>query len=82
DQLGLSVRSGALVIGVVDGGPAARAGIQPGDVIRSFDGRAVTSVEDFSAELRSVDPGQTVTLTVNRDGKNVKLRATVTDRPT
>ncbi|WP_372517742.1 S1C family serine protease [Frankia tisae] len=82
DQLGLTVRSGALVIGVVSGGPAAQAGIQPGDVIRSFDGRAVTSIEDFSAELRTVDPGQTVTLTVNRDGRNVKLKVTATDRPT
>ncbi|EIV91469.1 S1C family serine protease [Frankia sp. QA3] len=82
DQLGLAVRSGALVLGVVRGGPADRAGIRPGDVIRSFDGRAVISVEDFSAELRSVDPGQTVTLTVNRDGENVKVKVTVTDRPT
>jgi S1-C subfamily serine protease len=82
DQLGLGVRSGALVLAVVPGGPADQAGIQPGDVIRSFDGRPIITVEDLTTRLRAASPGATVTLVVNRDGQNRAFQVTVTDRPT
>ncbi|WP_285901413.1 S1C family serine protease [Frankia sp. AiPs1] len=60
-QLGLDVTTGVLVLAVVAGGPADHAGIRPGDVIRTFNGKPVTSTEDFFADLRGLQPEQKVT---------------------
>lgn len=80
--LGLDVDSGALVLNVSDGSPGQRAGLRTGDVIVSFDGKPVTSAEQFSARLRDVSPGDTVTIGIDRDGGNRQIRVTVTDQPT
>lgn len=51
--------------GVVDGGPADLAGIQPGDVITAIDGRPVTQVDELVVAIRALAPGDDVTLTVS-----------------
>lgn len=80
--LGLDVDSGALVLDVTDNSPGQKAGLRPGDVILSFDGKPVSSAEDFSARLRAVAPGDTVALGIDRDGNNRQIQVTVTDQPT
>jgi len=51
-----------------------------GDVIEAIDGKAVTSAEDLAAVMQH-KPGDTVTVTVLRDGSTQQLKATLTQRP-
>ena len=64
---------------VVPGGPAAKAGLKPGDVITAVNGKSVASVDQFVGTIASYLPGDTVRLTVKRDGQtkqfSVKLGA-------
>lgn len=55
--------------GVVSGGPADEAGIEPGDVITQIDGRVITRGDELVVAIRAKAPGDTVTLTVLRDGE-------------
>ena len=52
------VSSGALVVAVVPGTPAAAAGLAAGDVITSFNGKPITSVADLSTAIHADKPGQ------------------------
>lgn len=54
---------------IVPGGPAERAGIQPGDLIVAFEGRPVTDPDELIVAIRAQRPGDTVTLTIRRDGE-------------
>lgn len=55
---------GALVIQVTPGGPAAKAGIQPGEVITNVGGTPVGSLSDLQTALAQLTPGQTVKVTL------------------
>jgi serine protease Do len=77
EPLGLSEARGALVRVVEQGGPAAAAGIEPGDVIVSFDGKAVNRSDDLVEMVSRTKPGTTVPLEVMRDGRRTTLRVTV-----
>lgn len=81
EQLGLGQTRGIVVLDVVKGGPAARAGITPGDVITMVDGTALETVEAFLAALRPHAPGDTVTVTLLRDGKRQEAKVTLSNRP-
>ena len=70
---------GAMVQGVMAGGPAAVAGLKPPDVIQTLDGEAVTSYEAFVGRIREMTPGTEVRLGVWRDGRQVEIRAQVGD---
>jgi S1-C subfamily serine protease len=74
--LGTGTDRGVLVRDVTAGGPAAAAGLRPGDVITGFGGTSVATVEAFLGELRGVDPGDRTELTIVRDGKEQKLPVT------
>lgn len=63
-----SAGQGLRLTGVRAGSPAEQAGLVAGDVIVEFDGRAVKDLYDFSDALYSHKPGDTVTLTVVRNG--------------
>ena len=80
-QLGLDRARGVVLLEVVDDGPAARAGLRPGDVLIRMDDAAIDSVEDLFGELRQRKPGSQVRLTVIRDGKEQQVTATLVDRP-
>jgi S1-C subfamily serine protease len=72
---------GALVNNVAQGSPAAAAGIQQGDVITALNGQPVTSESDLLVALAHAKPGQTVSITVNRNGQNVTLHARLGELP-
>jgi serine protease Do len=78
--LGVAVESGALVLGVEGGGPAASAGLQPGDVIVGLADHEVGSVEDLLGALRDTDPGQQVSLTLMRAGERREVTVQIGSR--
>jgi S1-C subfamily serine protease len=80
-QLGMDQAAGVLVLAVGAGTPAAKAGLQPGDVVVRLDDKAVDTVEDLFGELRQHRPGDRVTLTVVRDRRQRQLTATLADNP-
>jgi predicted metalloprotease with PDZ domain len=69
--------SGATVLVVDAGGPAQRAGLQPGDVITQVDGQPITSPGVLDAAIAGKQPGQQVQLLVNRYGQSLVLYATL-----
>lgn len=69
--------SGATVLVVDAGGPAQRAGVQPGDVITQVDGQPITSPGVLDAAIAAKQPGQQVQLVVNRYGQSLVLYATI-----
>ena len=66
---------GARVAGITDNGPAAAAGLREGDVITAVNGTPVADATDLIVDVRSLAPGDQVTLTVDSDGteREVKL---------
>ena len=77
DSLGLSKQQGALVTGVEAGAPADKAGVQAGDVIIRFDGKAVERISDLPRMVGSTKPGTHSTITVLRRGQTKDLSVTV-----
>lgn len=67
----LKVESGALVVRVEEGGPAEAVGLRPGDAIVAFGGKVVTDLHHFHALLADRKSGETVTITVWRDGQTL-----------
>jgi S1-C subfamily serine protease len=68
---------GAQVVNVDTGGAAAAAGIQQGDVITEFDGRAIGSSTELQVVVLDHDPGQTVTVVFARQGQQHSVRVTL-----
>jgi putative serine protease PepD len=62
---------------IVPGGPAETAGLQAGDVILALDGKAVDGSAELIVAIRSKSPGDTVTLTVRRDGSERTYEVTL-----
>jgi Do/DeqQ family serine protease len=72
---------GVIVTGVLRGGPAAQAGLRPGDVITQLAGKTVASVAALLTGVSALPPGQPAPLTVLRQGKSVALSVTPAQRP-
>ena len=81
EQLGLARGEGVLVLDVVEGSPAAGAGLQPGDVVTSLGEEPVASVEAFLGALRGLDPGQRVPLVRVRQGDEQTVELTLGESP-
>jgi serine protease Do len=77
DSLGLPKTDGAAVGSVEEDSPAAKAGVEVGDVILKIDGRTVEGSADLSRTIRAVRPGQKITLSVWRAGKMRDIVITV-----
>jgi serine protease Do len=75
DSFKLDRPEGALVASVEKGGPAEKAGLQPGDVIRSVDGQAIVASGDLPAIIVQSMPGQRVRMEVWRQGRKVDVTA-------
>jgi serine protease Do len=79
DSLGLNKAEGAVVGSIEDGSPAAKAGLEVGDVIQKIDGHAVEGSADLSRTIRSLKPGTKVNLSVWRAGKARDIVVTVAE---
>jgi serine protease Do len=73
--------SGALVQDVTPGGPADKAGIKSGDVIRKLEGKTVGDSGQLTAMVTDMNPGTEVALDILRDGKPMTIRVTLGERP-
>jgi putative serine protease PepD len=69
--------AGAPVASVASGGPAAKAGVQAGDVVTKIGSRLVQTSDDLVAATRAHQPGDQVTLTIQRAGKAVTVTVTL-----
>jgi len=79
DSFKLDRPEGALVANVEKGGPADRAGLRSGDVIRKVDGQPVVASGDLPALIGQQAPGQKVTLEVWRQGQRQEISAQLGD---
>jgi serine protease Do len=77
ESFGLPKLAGALVSAVEDGSPAARGGLQPGDVILSLDGQEIASSSDLPQRVADLKPGARVKLDVWRKGRHQEIRVVV-----
>jgi serine protease Do len=77
DSFGMDRARGALVASVEQGGPADRAGLQPGDVVLSVDGRDVADSFDLPKVIGNLPPGKAVRLKLWRQGAERELSVTL-----
>jgi putative serine protease PepD len=68
---------GVRISQVTPDGPAQAAGVRQGDVVTEIDGRAVNGADEFIVAIRSKQPGDTVTLTLNRNGSTSEVTVTL-----
>ncbi|MFV0678781.1 trypsin-like peptidase domain-containing protein [Ottowia sp.] len=73
--------TGVIVTGVLNNGPAANAGIRPGDVIVQVDGQPVRTVSELLARIAALTPGQAAPFLVQRRGEQVQANVTPAQRP-
>ncbi len=81
ESFGLGQDSGAIIAGVVRGGPADRAGIRPGDILLSVNGKKVSSTNDMLNLIADLPPGGKSQMTVMRKNRQATLDVTVGRRP-
>ena len=81
ESFGLDRPRGALVGSVEDGGPAAKAGVKPGDIILSADGRPIERSSELPAVIAAVRPGTETQLEIWRDRGTRKLGVKVGELP-
>jgi len=79
DSLGLPKAQGALVSSVEPGGPADKAGIQPGDIIMKFNGQSVEAATDLPRMVGDTKPGTRATVTIWRKGQTRDLPITIAE---
>ena len=82
ESLGLPGNTeGVLLSGVLEGGPAARAGVKPGDVLIAANGNSIKDVRSLLNQIAQISPGNDAKLTILRKGKEMELTAQTGKRP-
>ena len=81
ESIGLGSATGALVSAVEPDSPAAKAGLQAGDVIVQFNGTKIDKVSDLPRLVGNTKPGSKASLTIFRRGTQQQLSITVADVP-
>lgn len=78
-KINTTATDGVYVAKVTEGSAANKGGIEAGDVITSFDGQEITTYKSFVKALYAKQPGDTVEVIVNRNGKSVTLSVTLSE---
>ncbi|MBP9712907.1 MAG: Do family serine endopeptidase [Sterolibacterium sp.] len=73
--------AGTLIAGVMRGGPADVAGIQPGDILLSVAGTRISDPQNMLERVAAQTPGQAVALRLRRDGKEIDKTVVIARRP-
>lgn len=77
-QYNLSVSKGAIVTGVLQGTPADKSGIKPGDIVMQVNNYKITDAETMKGVFEEFRPGETITLKILRDNKIITKQMTLT----
>jgi serine protease Do len=77
---GLGLDHGIIVDGIKPGGPSEKAGIKPDDIILAINGRPVKDGDDLMARVSDTPVGETIDLSVDRDGKKMDFKVVTRDR--
>ena len=80
-QMNISVKDGAVIGQVVPNSPAAKAGLQPNDVITEVDGKPLVGESALAQVTNAHKPGDKITLTVLRNGKQMHVDVTLGTLP-
>jgi Do/DeqQ family serine protease len=80
ESFGLADTEGALIAGVVRGGPAERAGFRPGDVLQSVGDKTIRNPEDMLNAVAALKPGDSVPFSARRAGKEIRFDIKVAQR--
>jgi serine protease DegQ len=80
-KMGEGNLKGVIITGVLQNGPAAKAGIRPGDVITHVGAQAVSNVPELLAQVAALKPGSTSIFSVRRAEKDLQLEVTPSPRP-
>jgi serine protease DegQ len=81
ESFGIGAGGGALVAGVVRGGPADEGGMRPGDVVVAIEGKPVSDTSALLNTVAALRPGSTAAVTLVRERKELKLSVKVGTRP-
>ena len=73
--------SGVLVVSIVAGSPAENAGIKPQDIITAIDGKTVNNPQELSQQVLSHKVGDTIKLTISRNGQSQDFSVTLAGWP-
>ena len=76
-SFGLQTANGALISQVTPGGPADKAGLQPGDIVQSVNGENVKASSDLPVLVGMMPPGTQLTLGIWRNGKREEVQVTL-----
>jgi serine protease DegQ len=80
DSFGLGRQSGAMIAGIVRGGPADRAGVRPGDILLAVDGQRIENTGDMLNRIAQLVPGAKARLTLLRRQREATVDVTVARR--
>jgi len=81
ESFGMEAKEGALIAAVVQGGPADKAGVKPGDVLTAVDGQSITDTTALLNTIAQLKPGADIKMKVIRRGKPTELAVTIGKRP-
>ncbi|RRD56325.1 PDZ domain-containing protein [Comamonadaceae bacterium OH2545_COT-014] len=81
ETFGIAPQPGVIITGVLNGGPAAQAGIRPGDVITRIDEHAVRNVSELLTRIAALRPGAPATFVLQRRGERAEVAVTPQQRP-
>src|SRR5208337_4482483 len=73
--------AGALAEDVTPGGPADKAGLKTGDVIRKLNGQVIGEAGQLTLQVTNLSPGSVATLDILRDGQPLTIKVTLSERP-
>ena len=81
ETFGVKAKQGVIITGVLQNGPAAQAGIRPGDVITAVDGKGVGTVSELLSRVAALKPGLPSKFSLQRQNDRVELEVTAGVRP-
>jgi serine protease Do len=80
EALGLNLDAGVILADVMPGGPAEKAGLEPGDIVLSLDGKTMENGRQFRINVYTRGAGEQVTLEVQRAGRTLNVKVPVVER--
>jgi len=81
ESFGLRDVTGIIIAGIQRSGPAARAGLRPGDIILEIDGKPTTDSRATMNQIARTSPGDTLRITILRNGRKMQAEVVVGQRP-